>query len=403
MILELAIALTLGILAGTLSGISPGIHINLVSASLLASLSYFAGVPVLALVVFIVSMAITHTFIDFIPSIFLGAPQDDNYLAVLPGHQLLKEGKGHEAVVITLYGSLIAIPIILLASIIFIKFLPTIFEPMRILIPYILIFVSLYLIFREEEFLISLTVFILAGFLGLLTFNLPVKEPLLPMLTGLFGTSALIVSLKDKPQIPKQEIPKLNKIKLERSSFLKSTFAAALAAPACSFLPGIGSGHAAVLGSEIAGNLGDDKRSFLFLVGAINTIVMALSFVTAYSIQKTRTGAAAAVQELLTKINSTDLVLILFTVIISSILAFAIGIFLSKLFAKYISKINYSKISLFTIAILIIVNLVLSNIYGLLVLITATALGIFAVLSNSRRINLMGCLLIPTIVYYLAG
>lgn len=401
MLLELTIALFLGIFAGTITGISPGIHINLVSTSLLASLSLLSNIPTLALVVFIVSMAITHTFIDFIPSIFLGAPEEDTALAVLPGHQLLKEGKAHEAVVLTLYGSLIALPIILLSTIIFIKFLPTIFEPIKIVIPFILIFVSLYLIFREEEFLISLTIFILAGFLGLLTFNLPVKEPLLPLLSGLFGTSALIVSLKDKPQIPKQEIQPISKIKLNKRSFLSSTFAAAIAAPACSFLPGIGSGHAAVLGSEITGNLGDDKRGFLFLIGAINTIVMALSFVTAYSIQKTRTGAAAAVQELLTKITSSNLILILFTIIISSVLAFIIGINLSKLFAKSLSKINYSKISLFTIAILLIVNLLLSNIYGLLVLVTATALGVFAILSNSRRINLMGCLLVPTIVYYL--
>jgi len=84
MILELIIALLIGILAGTMTGLFPGIHINLVAAGLLASVGYFSGIPVLALVVFVVAMAVTHTFIDFIPSIYLGAPEEDSFLAVLP-------------------------------------------------------------------------------------------------------------------------------------------------------------------------------------------------------------------------------------------------------------------------------------------------------------------------------
>jgi len=125
MILELVAALIVGILFGTATGLFPGIHINLVAVGLLALLggAYFSGVESLVLVVFIVAMAVTHTFIDFIPSVFLGAPEEDSFLSVLPGHQLLKEGKGYEAVVLTLYGSLIALPIVLVFSLIFVNYL----------------------------------------------------------------------------------------------------------------------------------------------------------------------------------------------------------------------------------------------------------------------------------------
>lgn len=168
MLIELIIALVVGILAGTLTGLFPGIHINLVAAGLLALLAgaYFDFLAPLVLVVFVVAMAVTHTFIDFIPSIFLGAPEEDSFLAVLPGHQLLREGKGFEASVLTLYGSLTALPIVLVFSLLFVYFLPFVFGVVSRVIPYILIFVSLYLIFREEEFLISLTVFLFAGFLS---------------------------------------------------------------------------------------------------------------------------------------------------------------------------------------------------------------------------------------------
>ena len=233
MLIELIIALVIGIIAGTFTGLSPGIHINLVAAILIASLAYFTQVPLIFLAVFIVSMSITHTFIDFIPSIFLGAPEEDSFLSLLPGHQLLLEGRGYEAFILTLYGSIFAIPIILLFTPIFIFILPTLYELIKTIMPFLLIFLSLYIILREDNFILSSAIFILAGFLGLFTFNLPVKEPLLPLLSGLFGLSGLITSLKSKTIPKKQSIVPLKKIKLEKKQFLKYGLASAIFSPLC--------------------------------------------------------------------------------------------------------------------------------------------------------------------------
>ncbi len=398
MFFELALSFFIGILVGTFTGVFPGIHINLISTIILSSLTLLEKFSPESLIVFITTIAITHTFLDFIPSIYLGAPEEDNFLSVLPGHQLLRKGQAHSAVVYTLYGSLTALPIILILTFIFIKFLPSVYNATEKIIPLILIFLSIYIIFRDKEFLISLTVFILSGFLGFLTFNTPVKEPLLPLLSGLFGLSSLIISIKNKTQIPKQKILPLSKIKLSKKEFLKSSLASFISAPLCSFLPGIGSGHAAVLGSEI---FKQNKKEFLFSVGAINVIVLSLSFVVAFIIGKTRTGASAVVKEILNKISQENLILILITIFITGIITFFIAIKISKLCSNYINNINYSKLSIITILILISLNLILTNYIGLIVLITSTSLGIFTILSNTRRINLMGCLLVPTIIYYL--
>ena len=400
MILALIVALLLGVLSGTITGLFPGIHVNLVAVFLLSvSPTLLQITSPLSLAIFIVAMSVTHSFLDFIPSIFLGAPDEDSFLSVLPGHELLKQGKGHEAVVLTLYGSLIALVIILLFIPIFIFILPIIHGSITNIIPYLLIFISLYLIFQERNFLLSLTIFLLAGFLGILTFNLPIKEPLLPLLTGLFGSSALIVSLKNPSStLPKQSISPLKKIKLTRKQFLKSSLAASISAPLCSFLPGIGSGHAATFGSEIFKH---DKRSFLFLTGAINTIVIALSFIAIYSINKTRSGAAVAIKQILHTLALSDLTAIIITIFLSGIISFFVGIKISKIVAKNINKINYKLLSIITLIILLVVNLIFSNPLGILVLITSTSLGIFTILSNSRRINLMASLLIPTIIFYL--
>ena len=105
--IELFLALFLGIAAGIITGLTPGIHVNLVAALAVSSGAVlFAIASPLAVAVFIISLAITHTFLDAIPSIYLGAPDEAQALNVLPGHRLLLRGEGHNAITYTVIGSL---------------------------------------------------------------------------------------------------------------------------------------------------------------------------------------------------------------------------------------------------------------------------------------------------------
>src|SRR3989338_774789 len=100
----------LGVIAGIFTGITPGIHINLVSLLLLSISPVLLNyINVISLCIFIIAMSITHTFLDAIPSIYLGAPDADDALNVLPGHKLLLDGRGFEAVKLTVIGSLSAL------------------------------------------------------------------------------------------------------------------------------------------------------------------------------------------------------------------------------------------------------------------------------------------------------
>ncbi|PIN90953.1 hypothetical protein COU60_01265 [Candidatus Pacearchaeota archaeon CG10_big_fil_rev_8_21_14_0_10_34_76] len=400
LILEITFALLLGITAGTITGLIPGIHINLIAVILLANLSNLTSFQPTVLAIFIVSMATTHTFIDFIPSVFLGAPEEDTFLSILPGHEMLKEGKAHEAIILTLYGSLFAFLVILFFTPIFIIFIPIIYPTIHLALPILLIFISSYLILREKYILTSLIVFLLSGFLGFSSLNIPINQPLIPLLTGLFGTSALIISLKDKPSIPPQNICKLKEVIPTKKDFFKSIFGASISAPLCSFLPGIGSGHAAVIGSEL---VEQSKKSFMMLLGAINTIVITLSFVTLFIINKTRTGSAVAINKLMPSLTQTDLITLLIFSFISGLIAFFIALFISKFFSSNINKINYRFLSITIIGFLTILTIFFTGIIGLLILIASTALGIFAIKSAIRRINLMGVLLIPTIIFYITS
>jgi putative membrane protein len=397
------ISFFVGILAGTLTGLVPGIHINLIAVLLLGSSFLISKFSPFALVVFIVAMAITHTFIDYIPSVFLGAPDQDTVLSILPGHKMLIKGKAHEAVILTLYGSFSAILIILIFSPLFIYFLNPFYNIIKTIIPFILIFVSSMLIYFEKKSKFwAVIIFLLAGFLGISSFSLPLKEPLLPLLTGLFGASSLITSIIKKQKIPKQQITKLKKIKIKKRILSRAMIASVISAPLCSFLPGLGSGQAAVIGSEvITDKKYTNEKEFLILLGAINTIVIGLSFIALYAIGKPRTGADVAVSKLLTEFSIQHLLIILGIIFLSGIIAFPLTIFLSKFVAKNITKIKYSFLAIITLLFLSLIVIIFSGFLGLIVFIISSFLGLTCIFTGIKRIHLMGSLLLPVILFYI--
>ena len=404
MLIQILFSLIIGILAGTITGLIPGIHINLIGIFLVSlSASLFSSITPIYLVVFIASMAIAHTFIDFIPSIFLGCPDTDTELSVLPGHELLKKGQGYEAIILTCYGSLAAIFILILISSPFFIFKESIiylYNFIPALIPGLLILASFFLISLENKKFSALFVFLLTGFLGIIILNpheilgksLELKQPLLPLLTGLFGGSMLVTSIKNKTQIPKQ------KIKRPSVNILKPIMGALIASPLCSFLPGLGSGQAAIIGNTISKL---DKKGFLVLLGATNTLVMGFSFITLYIISKTRTGAAVAIQGIIGTLSWKILFLILVVTLISGIISFFITIFLAKFFSQKIAKVNYTIISTITLIFLGIMIFLVCGFLGLAILTASTFTGIYCISLKVKRTNMMGCLLLPTIIFYL--
>jgi len=380
--------------------LTPGIHINLVSAYLVfLSAGLLAQVPPIYLAIFIVSMSITHIFIDYIPSIFLGAPDDSNFLSILPGHEMLIKGQAYSAVIYTLYGSLIGLGLLLILFPLFLVLLPLIYPyAQRIMFFIILVTIFFLLYFEKDRRGWAIFIFILSGLLGIGVYNLPLRETLLPMFTGLFGISSLITSAIKRQKLPEQKILKLKQIPLEKKSIVKTIYASLLASPLCGFLPGLGSGQAAVIGSQIIQDI--DRKEFLVLLGSVNTLVLSLSFITLYSINKFRTGVAAAISKIIT-ISFNDLLILFGVIIVSGLISFFISIYLARFFSRIISRINYQILSIVIMIILIIFVCIFSGWLGLLVAFVSSMLGLTSILLGIRRTHLMGCLLIPTLLFYL--
>ena len=121
----------LGSLLGMGSGLVPGMHVNTLALLLLAvSVPLLDGIvhlclefglrPELApllLSVLIVAASVTHSFVDFLPSMFLGIPDESKVLSVLPAHRLLLAGQGGPALVCAATGSLIGATVALLLAV----------------------------------------------------------------------------------------------------------------------------------------------------------------------------------------------------------------------------------------------------------------------------------------------
>ena len=88
-------------------------------------------------------------------------------------------------------------------------------------------------------------------------------------------------------------------------------------------------------------------------------------------------------------------------IILAAIVSFFITIQIAKFFSRYISKINYSKLSILIIILLIIITFLFSSWLGLLVLLVSTSFGLLCIYAGIRRTHLMGSLIIPAILLYM--
>lgn len=401
MFLEILFATFAGIATGIFTGLTPGIHINLVSV-LVVSFSPFLLIlfSPISLGVYIITMAITHTFLDALPGIYLGAPDESQVLNVLPGHRMLLAGEGHNAVKLTIIGSFGCFLLSLLFFPFTIYFMKGFYSTIEEYIGYILITLMCFMILREkklEKILKALLMFTMAGILGLIVLNIPtLNQPLFSLLSGLFGLSILLTSLMDKTNIPAQNPEQ--ELEIKKSVLAKSTFAGTGVATLAGFLPGFGSSQAAILGQQIVGDIGD--KGFLIMVGGINTVNMLTSIGAIYVLGKARNGAILAVNQIIGAIDLIEVIIFLMVLLIAGGIATILSLKISRMFSRLIVKVNYTMLVSIIMLFIVILTIYFDGILGLSILLLSTSIGFLATKLGVGKNHLMGCLLLPVILYF---
>ncbi len=392
---QLLAGIALGVLAGTFTGLVPGIHVNLIAVLLLSSAGYLLGfIGLEALIVFIVSMSVTHSFVNTIPSIFLGAPEGGTALSVLPGHRLLLEGKGLEAVKLTIIGSILGLLFSFGAYAFFVFVLSNIYGFLSNYIGELLFFVGLFLVLRSGKVFQGFLAFSFSGVLGLLVLNARMENPLFPLLTGLFGVATLVFSLKTNSSIPLQD--KTKETGFDSKQGFLSVLLGSVSGFITAVLPGMGTSVAATISSLFRKD--SDARNFLVMIGAISTVNFFMSIAALSVIGKARNGAIIAVSELLAEPNA---LLLLMAALISGGLAVLVGLRINSLFLGVMEKVNYALMVKIVIYFLIVLTGILSGFEGLAVLFVASLIGLYANFKGLPRNVLMSCIMVPVMAYFL--
>lgn len=397
--MQLLIALILGIIFGIVTGLIPGLHVNTICVVALAMSEKILEIfGKLEFSCFIISMSITNSFTNAIPAIFLGAPSGETEsLIILPGHKMLLEGKGNEAVNLTVLGSIFSLLLSIIITPILILFFVFINEAIKKYIGYIILGFVLFVTLKGNSKLKNLSFFVLSGILGIFSLGVNNNNALLPLLSGLFGISSMALSLNQNVSVPKQK--KIGDMTIKKNVILKAVLGASLVAAIAAFLPGFGGAQSAILAQTFLGNLGNE--GFLVLTGGINTANMVISIDTFYSIGKARNGAIVAITSFFDTINLMEMLCFLFTALSVGGFAGVATIFLSKKFSDFIEKMNYRFILISIIVFLTGLTFATTGFVGLIILVSSSALGICASLLTVGKNNLMGCLILPVLIYFL--
>ncbi len=396
--MEILAGVLLGVILGTISGIIPGIHANTLAGVLLSlQVSLLAVLGPLALAGTMFAALITHTFVDAIPSTFLGIPDADTSLAVLPAHALCLEGNGEEAVRIAALGSACAMIIAVPLSIACFLLLPALQPYFDWWIGILLIASVGYLIVTSEAPGWALAVFTISGILG--TFALYYaflswhtlsggNAVLMPLLTGLFGISVLATATHGT--MPVQQF---RGIRMEDKTIIKCSALGTLAGIAVGWLPGLSTASAnGVLASVIGYE--KDRRAYILATNAANTANAFIGLAALFALSRMRNGVMVAISELPLPSMSELMVI----GVVASCAAYVITVMLSRS-AHRLSGIDGRLVNRAVIAFIVILCGILTGPFGLVILVLATAVGFIPYLVNIPRLYCMGAIMIPVMLY----
>ena len=396
--IEILLGTFIGVILGTISGIIPGIHANTLAGvliSLQAALLAMFGPVALACMLF--AALITHTFVDAIPSTFLGVPDADTSLAVLPAHALCLEGNGEEAVRIAALGSACAMVIAVPLSLLCFLLLPA-------LQPYFDWWIGILLVAAVGWMLVTsdapgwgLAIFIVSGILGVFALRYAFlgwhtlagsSAILMPLLTGLFGISVLLTASRGK--VPVQQF---QGIRMNDRMVIKSSLLGTMAGVAVGWLPGLSTASAnGVLASVIGYER--DRRAYILATNAANTANAFIGLAALFALDRMRNGVIAAIAGLSLP-SMGDLMV---AGALAACAAYAITVWLSRS-AHRIGLLDSLMLNRIVILFVVLLSILLTGPFGLLILVLATAVGLVPRFINLPAVYCMGSIMVPVILW----
>ncbi|MFC6785560.1 tripartite tricarboxylate transporter permease [Halobaculum halobium] len=387
-----------GCALGCCSGLIPGLHANNF-AFLLAAAAPALDAPPVPLGCAMVAAGVAHTFLDVVPSLALGVPDAAMAAAALPGHTLVLEGRGREAMRLSAVGSGLALAIALPAAAVVTRGMRVAYPHLRAWLPVVLGGVALLLVITEStkrRRIAGACSFALATALGLVTLDAQ-PDPLVsaggmlaPLFAGLFGVPVLVDALGGAG-VPPQADARLG---LSGRDLTAAAAAGAGGGAAVGYLPGVSAGVAAVLALPATAGR-DPAREYVVATSGANTATAVFALFAYWSFDATRSGVLVA-------LDDAGVPAALLPLLAAALIAGAVGtvavVSLGDAALRIVGAVPHGPLVAAVLVGLAALSVAFAGAIGLAVLVAAAAVGFVPVRLGCRRVHLMGVLLGPLVI-----
>ncbi|MFB6299249.1 MAG: tripartite tricarboxylate transporter permease [Halobacteriales archaeon] len=385
-----------GIILGTISGLTPGLHANNF-ALLLVSVAPMLPGPPLAIGAAMLAAGVVHTFLDVVPALALGVPDADMAATALPGHRLVLDGRGRETIRLSAMGSglavLLALPLAVPVTYAMTAAYPTIRANLAVVLGGVVVM----LLASERTLEAALggsLAFLASTAIGWLTLDLSPAAPLgegsmlTPLFAGLFGAPVLLAAA-DGGVPPQADAA----VRLARWRVVASAIGGTVAGAIVGYLPGVSSAVAAV--AVLAAMPTAEARGFVVVTSGVNTANTVFALFALVTLGTPRTGVLVAIDQAGVPI---DLPVLLGTVL----LAAAAGAYLVPTVGdRYLAiagRIDYRVLSRGLLVGLAGLSFLFAGTIGVVVFAVCGIIGSIPPKFGAKRAHCMGVLLGPLIL-----
>ena len=391
-----------GVTLGIIAGFVPGIHSNTLAGLLAAcSVPLIVVFGIDGISVMIVSMMVVYTFADILPSTFLGVPDPDTVLSVLPAHNLCLMGNGEEAVRVSALGSLWGFVFCLPLFALFMIFLPSVQEYVDWGVGLVILLAAGLLIVFSKAPSWSFAVFLVSGLLGIYAMRFSyfsfgvfgIGEILLPLLTGLFGIPVLLTSMRALSKPAEQTFSGLM---ISQGSIIGNGIKGAFAGAIVGWLPGFSSGTANALLAVRRSSEKMDPREYLVSTSAANTANAVLGLAALYALGRMRSGAMVT----LASFDLPSVYLLVLAAGAAALAGYLVTVSSSKL-SRVIMHLDQKIIARAVLLFLVWMTVIFCGPFGVLILILSTLVGLVPGMADIPRIFCMGAIMLPVMLFTL--
>jgi putative membrane protein len=387
-----------GIALGTASGLVPGLHANNFALLLAATAASIPGDPLL-IGVAMLTAGVVHTFLDIVPMLTLGVPDAAMAISALPGHRLVLEGRGREALRLSAVGSGLAVVIALPLAVPITWAMTQSYPVIRANLWIVLGAVVCLLVVTEstpEAALGGLLSFALAAALGWVTLDVNPDAPLgagsmfTPLLTGLFGAPILLDAMGGGGVPPQADA----KLTMGRRDLGLTAGAGSVAGAIVGYLPGISAAIASVMALPAVPNR-DPDRGFIVATSGANTANSVFALFALVVLGTPRTGVMVAVDATNVPL---DVPVLLAAVVVGAACGTLLVVAIGDQYLQTVGQMDYTRVSLVVLAFLCGLSFAFTGLFGLLVFAVSTVIGLVPPRFGARRVHLMGVLIGPLMI-----